>query len=157
MGWFDWLTQDRGPITSVSNFLNTPFRVIASALHVPDDVVDFHDNLLPTSVLDVATLGAEGAALKLAKGSAKVADGLIEAASLAPLLANDDWTEITQDRDNKKAAPPPPDDSALTPQEPKHTVLKRTITEHKAATVETSYTGVAIAGLAVAAYLILSN
>ena len=156
MGFFDWLTQDRGPITSVSNFLNAPFSLIASALHVPDDVVDFHNNLLPSSVLDVATLGAEGAALKLAKGSAKVANGLIDTTSLAPLLA-DDWTEITQDRDNKKAAPPPPDDSALTPQEPKHTVLKRTITEHKAATVETRYTGVAIAGLAVAAYLILSN
>ena len=156
MGFFDWLTQERGPITSVSNFLNTPFRVVANALHVPDDVVDFHDNLLPSSVLDVATLGAEGAALKLAKGSAKVANGLIDTTSLAPLLA-DDWTEITQDRDNKKAAPPPPDDSALTPQEPKHTVLKRTVMEHKAATVETSYTGVAIAGLAVAAYLILSN
>lgn len=156
MGFFDWLTQDRGPVTSISHFLNTPFRVVANALRVPDDVVDFHDNLLPASVLDVATLGAEGAALKLAKGSAKVANGLIDTTSLAPLLA-DDWTEITQDRDNKKAAPPPPDDSALTPQEPKHTVLKRTITEHKAATVETSYTGVAIAGLAVAAYLILSN
>ena len=156
MGWFDWLTQDRGPITSVSNFLNTPFSLIASALHVPDDVVDFHNNLLPSSVLDVATLGAEGAALKLAKGSAKVANGLIDTTSLAPLLA-DDWTEITQDRDNKKAAPPPPDDSALTPQEPKHTVLKHTIFKHKAATVETSYSGVAFAGLAVAAYLILSN
>ena len=150
------MTQDRGPVTTVSNFLNTPFSMIASALHVPDDVVDFHDNLLPSSVLDVATLGAEGAALKLAKGSAKVADGLIEATSLAPLLA-DDWTEITQDRDNKKATPPPPDGSALTPPEPKHTVLKRTIMEHKAATVETSYRGVAFAGLAVAAYLILSN
>ena len=123
---------------------------------MPDDVVDFHDNLLPTSVLGVATLGAESAALKLAKRSAKVANGLIDATSLAPLLA-DDWTEITQHRDSKKAAPPPPHDSALTPPEPKHTVLKRTITEHKVATVETSYTGVAFAGLAVAAYLINSN